>query len=258
MRLLPALGVSVAWTLAWWIAYPRLGPWIHAQGMRLLGSTADYFFTYMGPELLLFGFGLVGVPALYLSMFRYLSLALQFAAVVLSVVMGVLTVYGDVFAIARDAERFCTTEAGLKTHRRVTAPSIFGLHDPSALSRFGVHTVEYRDYRDRIWRVSLTKEGVQTREVDSIASSFEYRQLQHRSVTPHIGRTQVMLVERASGDVVAEAHGFRIFRGWADRVIDFGLHFRPPLCWQGKPISRGGKEIRLPRDLLRAALNSPT
>lgn len=257
MRLLPALGVSVGWICAWWTGYPRIGPWVHSQAMRLLGSTADYFFTYMGPELLLFGFGLVGVPVLYLGMFRFLSLTLQFAAVALSVALALLAVYGDVFAIARDAERYCTTEAGLKIHRRVTAPSIFGLHDPSTHSRFGVHTVEYTDYRDRIWQVSVTEDGVRTREVESISSPYEYRDLQHQAVTPHIGRAQVMLVERATGEIVAEARGFRIFRGWADRAIDFGLHFRPPLCWQGTPISRGGKRIHLPNDLLRAALNSP-
>lgn len=256
MRLLPALGVSVLWTVAWWAAYPRLGPWIHAQGMRLLGSTADYFFTYMGPELLLFGFGLVGVPVLYVLLLRRLSPRGQLAATGFAVLAATTAFYADVMLIARSAERLCTREAGLRVHLRVPPAGVLGIRDVRGLTRFGIGFAEYEDARGRLWRVQAGEDDVQPQQVSAPASRYEYRETLDVVVARGLSRDHVQLVERDTGRVLAEAKSFRIFRGWADRAIDFGLHSRPPICWHGVPDTRGGPKYLFPPDLLRAVFEA--
>jgi hypothetical protein len=242
------------WMGAWWVGYPRLGPWLHARALGLIGATADYFFTYMGPELLLFGFGLIGIPLLYVLAIRLLPPVSQVLAVFLCTVAGSAAVYTDVVMIAREAERLCMTEAGIRVYRQVPPGSILGIRDPSRLVRLGVEAVEYTDRRGKVWRVNVSGKDTSTHEVAAIASSYEYRAALHLRFNRHFERDHLTLLDRKTGEVLAEAKGFRIFRGWADRLIDIGFHFRPPFCWQGKPDRRGGTGFSFPEDLVSAAL----
>ncbi len=162
IKRVPALLACGVWMIAWWSLYPTLGPKIKAYGLSQLGATADYFFTYFGPELLIFLFGLLVLPILYWLLIRRLQWWLQ-AALVPALLAGfVFIAYYDVVKIAREAEHLCTTEAGLHVYETVEAEGIYGLTDFNYWSQYGFKWVERAGSNKDYIRKTLTN-GTETR-----------------------------------------------------------------------------------------------
>lgn len=243
IKRVPALLACGVWMIAWWSLYPTLGPKIKAYGLSQLGATADYFFTYFGPELLIFLFGLLVLPILYWLLIRRLQWWLQ-AALVPALLAGfVFIAYYDVVKIAREAEHLCTTEAGLHVYETVEAEGIYGLWDIEYWAKYGFNWVEYSELDGQHYRALLVEGKPKTTTTAALQSVFEFRSESHVPVSAYLEKSRVLIANRISGAVLGEAVYFHIFRGWADRLLDFGLKFTPPMCIKGPPAQRGGNRV---------------
>jgi len=254
VKRLPALLLCTAWFIAWWTLYPRLGPDIKAWGLSLLGPTADYFFTYMGPELLIFAFGLVVIPLLYFFVLRRLAYWLQLLLIPTLLASCVFAAYFDVFQIAREAERLCTTEAGMRVYKTVEAEGIYGLHDIRLWSKHGFKWIEYSQEK-KYFKETLDEEGVKVVSIDEPQSRYEYRSSPIKERAPQIEVTHRSVTDRTTNEDVADVTYFHIFRGKIDRILNFGLQFIPPICYGGPPVQNGGIQIDIPTDLVNAVVN---
>lgn len=243
IKRVPALLACGVWMIAWWSLYPTLGPKIKAYGLSQLGATADYFFTYFGPELLIFLFGLLVLPILYWLLIRRLQWWLQ-AALVPALLAGfVFIAYYDVVKIAREAEHLCTTEAGLHVYETVEAEGIYGLRDIHYWTKYGFKWLEYTDVLGKHFRVHLSENRLIKEQIEAPESLFEYRIESHQPISSHLEKSKQLILNRRSGSTLADITYFHIFRGWAARFIDAGFKFIPPVCWEGPPMQSGGKEI---------------
>lgn len=218
------------WIIAWWALYPRLGPVVKAFALSRMGSTADYFFTYMGPELLVFAFGLLVLPVLYLVALRRLAWWLQLLAIPALVAAFTVVVYYDVMKIAREAERLCTTQAGLRVYRTVEAEGIYGVSDIRYWAKYGFKWVEYADALGGIVRSHLEGNSIVNEFVKTSSSLYEYRIKQPSPLSRHIEIAKQVLLERSNSVPLAELIVLYIHRGWADRAINPGFEFVPPAC----------------------------
>ncbi len=244
VKRVPALLACGVWMIAWWALYPTLGPKIKAYGLSRLGPTADYFFTYFGPELLIFLFGLVVLPLLYFIFIRRGPWWAQ-AALVPAVLVGFIFVaYYDVVKIAREAEHLCTTEAGLHVYETVEAEGLYGLSDIRYWSKYGFKWLEYTDVVGKNFRSRLDGKEIVREEINSPQSVYEYRVESHRPISQYLEKSRQLILNRSSGSILSEVTYFHIFRGWADRLIDVGFKFIPPICWHGPPVLSGDQSIR--------------
>ena len=250
IKRVPALLACGVWMIAWWSLYPTLGPKIKAYGLSQLGATADYFFTYFGPELLIFLFGLLVLPILYWLLIRRFQWWLQ-AALVPALLAGfVFIAYYDVVKIAREAEHLCTTEAGLHVYETVEAEGIYGLTDINYWSQYGFKWVEYTDVLGKHFKLRLSGSQIVNEQIERPESLYEYRSESHQPISRYFEKSRDSILNRETGSVLGEITYFHIFRGWADRSIDVGFKFIPPTCWQGRPVKRGGRRFYLPTDLI--------
>lgn len=254
VKRIPALLACGVWMVAWWALYPTLGPKIKVYGLTLLGSTADYFFTYFGPELLIFLFGLLVLPILYWLLIRHCRWWLQAALVPVLLAGFVFIAYYDVVKIAREAEHLCTTEAGLHVYKTVEAEGFYGDTDITVWSTYGFRWLEDLSVREGTIRVVLENGIPRKQIVDEVLSRYEYRFPIREVVSRYIERSKQVVIDRMNGNILGDLTYFHIFRGWADRTIDFGLSFTPPTCWEDKPIQRGGRQFVGPDDLVRAVI----
>jgi hypothetical protein len=243
VKRVPALLACGAWMTAWWTLYPTLGPKIKAYGLSQLGTTADYFFTYFGPELLIFLFGLVVLPLLYVVLIRRGPWWVQATLIPALLVGFIIAAYYDVVKIAHEAEHLCTTEAGLHVYETVEAEGVYGLWDIEYWSRYGLKWIEYSEPGGRHFRLTLREGEPRKERIDVLKSIFEYRSESHVPVSRHMEKSSEIIANRVSGSLLAEATYFHIFRGWADQITDVGFKFTPPMCIQGPPIQRGGDRI---------------
>ena len=256
VKRVPALLACGVWMVAWWSLYPTLGPKIKAYGLSQLGATADYFFTYFGPELLIFLFGLLVLPILYWLLIRRLQWWLQ-AALFPALLAGfVFIAYYDVVKIAREAEHLCTTEAGLHVYETVEAEGIYGLRDIHYWTKYGFKWLEYTDVLGNYIKLQLNGVEAVKEQVEMLDSRYEYRAVSHEPISLFFERSRDYVRDRTSGRILGDVTYFHIFRGRADRLIDMGFTFTPPICWQGKPAKRGGKRLYLPNDLVEAVVKA--
>ncbi len=250
------LAICVAWIVAWWSLYFALGPQIKAYALAQMGSTADYFFTYLGPELLLLAFGLVVVPLFYLLLLHRLPWWLQALSVPSLIIACAVAVFYDVYKIAREAEHLCTTEAGLKVYRTVEAEGMLGLSDVQYWAARGLKYVERTNSEGEFVRETLAGADVTTEKSAVAMSEFRFAISRAFLDIAPIERNVASVASLKSGEIVGTVTYFHIFRGWADEVIDVGLNFSPPRCWTGVPESRGGEKYTLPTDLVLATIKT--
>ncbi|MGD9603129.1 MAG: hypothetical protein AB7O21_17765 [Gammaproteobacteria bacterium] len=254
MKRLQALGVCALWMTAWWMLFPRLGPQVKAWALARMGRTADYFFTYLGPELAVFVFGLVVLPLLYLLLLRHLPLLLQGIVTPLLVLAATIGAYWDVYQIAREAEHLCTTEAGLKVYRRVEAEGFLGDSDIAYWNKRGFEWTEHLDSTGTVFKHTLVDGIPNVQRRDRVESRFEYRLPERRAISANLEESRQRVVDRLDGQILGEIVSIHIFRGQLDRFVDFGLHFSPPTCWEDKPHERGGRRFSGPRELILAVI----
>ncbi|MBI2800433.1 MAG: hypothetical protein HYX63_09115 [Gammaproteobacteria bacterium] len=236
----PALALCAAWIVAWWSSYTTVGPRLKAYGLKQLGSAADYFFTYLGPELLILLFGLVVLPVLYYFLIRRLRVWLQ--VLVVPALLGgfIYLAYFDVVKIARAAEHLCTTEAGMHIYKTVEAEGFYGVIDIDPWLKRGFKWVEISDGPKKYLRGSMKDGRVFVEPVMTLISSYEYAFEPIEVWKSHFERNREVVRHRESREVLGEIIYFHIYRGWADRRAEFGLTFIPPICWDGPPPKRGG------------------
>lgn len=254
VKRLQALGVCALWMTAWWMLFPRLGPQVKAWALARMGRTADYFFTYLGPELAVFVFGLVVLPLLYLLLLRHLPLLLQGIVTPLLVLAATVGAYWDVYQIAREAEHLCTTEAGLKVYRRVEAEGFVGDSNISYWSKRGFKWTEATDSKGNAFRYTMRNGAAHAEPISRVSGVFEYRPPVRRVVSSSIEMSEQTVIDNRESEILGKLTYFHIFRGRLDRVIDFGLHFAPPICWEQKPFQRGGRTFAGPVELVLAVI----
>lgn len=254
-RRLPALGVCVVWIAAWWSLYPVLGPKAKAYGLARLGSAADYFFTYMGPELLIFLFGLVVLPLVYYFVLRRLQVWVQVVLAPVLLAGFMVIAYYDVVQIARQAEHLCTTEAGLRVYKTVEAEGIYGLSDIEYWSKYGFKWLESSDGKGGFVRATIQNSKKYIEKIASPSSRFEYVVMPNEVISPRFERSRTVVRNRLDQQVLGESIEIYIFRGWADRAIDFGFNYSPPICWDGPPLERGGPRPLDSNQLIQKLVN---
>jgi hypothetical protein len=254
VKRVPALLLCGGWVIAWWSLYLVLGPKLKAYGLARLGTTADYVFTYLGPELLIFLFGLVVVPLLYFLLIRRVPWWLQILLVPASVAGFVFVAYYDVVKIAQQAEQLCTKEAGLHVYRTVEAEGFYGDTDIRLWSEYGFKWLEDTSLKLGLVRIHLEGGEVHLEKIVDARSEYEYKLPVRTLVSRHIERSRQTVLNRSDGQTLGDLTYFHIFRGWADRIIDFGLSFSPPICWERLPAVRGGRQFVGPNDLVKAVI----
>lgn len=251
----PALGICVTWIVAWWSSYTTVGPRIKAYGLKQLGSAADYFFTYLGPELLILLFGLVVLPVLYYFLIRRLRVWLQVLVVPMLLGGFIYLAYFDVVKIAREAERLCTTEAGMHVYKTVEAEGFYGVIDIDPWLKRGFKWVEISDGPKKYLRGSKKDGKVVVEPVMTLLSSYEYAFEPIEVWKSHFERNREVVRHRETGEALGEIIYFHIFRGWADRLADFGLTLIPPICWHGPPPERGGNKAIWADELITSTIH---
>jgi hypothetical protein len=253
-RLLAA-GLAMLWACCWASAYPLIGPSIKALALRRLGSTGDYVFTSLGPECLIFGFGLIALPALYVSVLYRLRAGLQALLLPGSLIAFVALCYADVLVIARAAEHWCTREAGIFIYQTVEARGFLGVSDVAYWTSRGFGWIERVDAGGGTWRLWRESGQSYARRVAKPESEFEWVQAPGVPVAHGaLERREQRVIRRRTGEVLGRRVYFRLARGWADRAIDFGLRIQRPTCWDGPPPGRGGNSARGPSDLVLAVI----
>ena len=251
----PALAICVTWIVAWWSSYTTVGPRIKAYGLKQLGSAADYFFTYLGPELLILLFGLVVLPVLYYFLIRRLRVWLQVLVVPMLLGGFIYLAYFDVVKIAREAERLCTTGAGMHVYKTVEAEGFYGVIDIDPWLKRGFKWVEISNGPKRYLRGSMKDGKVFVEPVTSLLSNYEFSREPTEIWQSYFERNRRVVRNRENGDVLGDMVFFHIYRGWADRATDFGLTFIPPICWHGPPPERGGERGTRIADFISATIH---
>lgn len=196
-------------------------------------SVLDYVVTYGGPSIFMTAVFVVVLPLVY---FKFARPRYPRWPARLAVLLGVwlcafVIAYGDVFLIARDAQRLCEQEAGLKVYRTVEAEGFAGVSSLSVWSKRGFQFVE---------TIKSNGSSIQSRIEDGRTTSVALSRAQSRyeydlvfdKHTSRIDRQVDLVRDRSDFSVLGEIVIFRPSLGWADAIFAkyAGASWSPLLC----------------------------
>lgn len=195
-------------------------------------SIYDYMFTYGGPQLFVLFVVFVLTPLVYRFFLKQRIWRARIVSVVALWIAAVFVAYGDVFLIAREAQRLCGEEAGMRVYRTVETNGIIGPLDIREWEGKGIEYIEWGSQKHKQYFRERMVNGQYVKErVPSFISRYEVVRQEVALRLPIVWERE-SIVERETGQVLSEIISFSFYPGWLDsRLLGLvGFTWTPPRC----------------------------